>query len=69
MSDAEHMLEEAEYDIVDVDVRACLEAAPKTAFPLLPIPKDSLQLRPTPKNHSSQGSLLHADKGSVLDAY
>ena len=27
MSDAEHMLEEGEYDIVDVDVRAWVEAA------------------------------------------
>lgn len=27
MSDAEHMADEAEYDIVDVDVRAWVEAA------------------------------------------
>ena len=63
MSDAEHMLEEAEYDIVDVDVRACVEAVPKTAFPLPPIPKDSLQLRPTEKTTPRRGHFCMPIRG------
>ena len=43
--------------------------APKTASSLSPIPKDPLQLRPTPKLHSSQRSLLYADRVPILAAY